>query len=56
MGETHRTDMKTIKTIAFVAALGLAPSIGFAADASVAVADEAEAKTIEYVAGMTGVT
>lgn len=48
--------MKTIKTIAFVAALGLAPSISFAADASVPAAEEAEAKTIEYVAGMTGIT
>jgi hypothetical protein len=47
--------MKTIKTIAFVAALGLAPAIGFAADTAV-VPEKAETKTVEYVAGMTGVT
>lgn len=45
--------MKTIKTIAFVAALGLAPAVGFAADAPEVVAQE---KSVEYVAGMTGVT
>jgi hypothetical protein len=47
--------MKTIKTIALVAVLGMAPTVGFAADDSVVVADEAS-KKIEYVAGMTGVT
>lgn len=47
--------MKSIKTIALIAVLGLVPTVGFAADA-VAVPEKAEAKTIEYVAGMTGVT
>ena len=47
--------MKSIQTIALVAVLGMAPSVGFAAD-SVVPAEEAEAKTIEYVAGMTGIT
>lgn len=45
--------MKTIKTIAFVAALGLAPAVGLAADAPEVVAEDAK---VEYVAGMTGVT
>ena len=47
--------MKSIQTIALIAVLGMVPTVGFAADA-VAVPVEVEAKTIEYVAGMTGIT
>jgi copper chaperone CopZ len=49
--------MKTIKTVACVVALGFAPAVGVAAGSpEVVAAEEAEAKSIEYVAGMTGIT
>ncbi len=48
--------MKSIQTLAIAAVIGMASVAGFAVGAPEVIAEEAEAKTIEYVAGMTGVT
>ncbi len=47
--------MKTLQSVAIVAALGLSSMIGTAASEAPAT-KEAAAKQIEYVADMTGIT
>ncbi len=47
--------MKTLQSVAIIAALGMSSMVGLA-DPEVPVAEKAAAKSIEYMADMTGIT